>query len=235
MKIASTIRSPQNSMDIYIWEKGGERNIRIPILPEEIDCKMGETIFATYSIMNRGDVAVPTGTELASYRWKSEFPGKPRKKDPLLHGPWIEPKTYHNVLEAWKDHGTPLILCVIGYPINVDVYIKDYQASAAGAFGDIYYQLEFQELREVEVIKTTPSSETTTAKERTAQQPQTYTIVTGDTLWGIAQKFYGDGNKWSDIYNTNKEIIESTAKERGKKSSENGWWIFPGVKLTIPK
>ena len=31
-----------------------------------------------------------------------------------------------------------------------------------------------------------------------------------------------------------KDIIEETAKKRGMKSSDNGHWIFPGVKLSIP-
>ena len=226
------------NVEIYIWERGGERRLRIPILPEEIKSQMGETLFATYSIMNKGDVSVPTGTELARYSWESEFPGELRKNDPLIHGKWQDPKKYHDTLEAWKASGEPLILTVIGFPmINVDVYLKSYTATAAGAFGDIYYELEFEKLREIKVTKTAPSTATATAAtaKRTTKQFLTYTIVSGDTLWAIAKKFYGDGNKWSIIYANNKAIIESTAKKRGKKSSSNGWWIFPGVKLKIPK
>ncbi|HAI75905.1 MAG TPA: hypothetical protein DCM08_06615 [Microscillaceae bacterium] len=38
---------------------------------------------------------------------------------------------------------------------------------------------------------------------------QTYTIASGDTLWAIAQKFYGDGNHYKKIYEANKAIIGS--------------------------
>jgi nucleoid-associated protein YgaU len=29
--------------------------------------------------------------------------------------------------------------------------------------------------------------------------PRTYTVVAGDTLWAIAERFYGDGNKYQVI------------------------------------
>ena len=61
-----------------------------------------------------------------------------------------------------------------------------------------------------------------------------YTIQSGDTLWGIAKKFYGDGSKHTTIYNANKTVIENKAKSHGEKSSSNGILIYPGTKLTIP-
>ncbi len=64
---------------------------------------------------------------------------------------------------------------------------------------------------------------------------QSYTVVKGDSLWGISKKFYGTGTKYSSIYNANVDIIESTAKAHGKKSSDSGRWIWPGETLTIPE
>lgn len=64
---------------------------------------------------------------------------------------------------------------------------------------------------------------------------QTYTVVSGDTLWGISKKYYGTGTKWSIIYDVNTDMIESTAKSHGKKNSSNGHWIWPGEILFIPE
>lgn len=75
--------------------------------------------------------------------------------------------------------------------------------------------------------------ETATAKKTTAKK-KTYTIKSGDTLWKISKKYYGNGNKWKKIYDANKSTIEKAAKKHGKKSSSNGHWIYPGTKLTIP-
>lgn len=71
--------------------------------------------------------------------------------------------------------------------------------------------------------------------QTTSTGGQSYTVVSGDTLWGISKKFYGTGTKYGTIYEANADIIESTAKNHGKRSSENGHWIWPGETLTIPE
>ena len=37
-------------------------------------------------------------------------------------------------------------------------------------------------------------------------QPDTYTIRKGDTLWSIAERVYGDGQRWVDIVRANPGI-----------------------------
>ena len=51
-----------------------------------------------------------------------------------------------------------------------------------------------------------------------------YTVRPGDTLFSIAQHAYGDGNKWPEIYNANKQVIGSDPNV-----------IRPGEVLSIPK
>ena len=41
----------------------------------------------------------------------------------------------------------------------------------------------------------------------TTNRARTYTVVNGDSLWGIAQKFYRNGYSWPAIYNANRRII----------------------------
>lgn len=218
-------------VDIYIREKNGTREIRVPILPEKIPFPGGDAMFITHEIMNLGEVSIPSGTELAPYSWESVFPGELRKYDPMIRGSWMDPKTYDSTLNDWKKKGTKLNLIVLGYPINADVYIKEYHATAAGPFGDIEYEISFIEARDI-VITTSKVEQTTT--QRPATTSATYIIKKGDSLWAISKKFYGTGTKWKTIYDANKDIIEKTAKAYGRKSSDNGHWIYPGVKLTIP-
>ena len=114
----------------------------------------------------------------------------------------------------------------------MDVYLEDYSGTPVGAFGDMEYSVTFMEdkFSSVSVSKTTSSG----SKKRTAAETYSYTIKKGDTLWAISQKFLGSGAKWETIYNANKSIIEQTAKKYGYSSSNHGWWIFPGVTLSIP-
>ena len=50
-----------------------------------------------------------------------------------------------------------------------------------------------------------------------------YEIKSGDTLWAVAKKHYGDGNKYTKIVEANKEVIKNADK------------IFPGQKIRLPK
>ncbi|MDE7341675.1 MAG: LysM peptidoglycan-binding domain-containing protein [Lachnospiraceae bacterium] len=50
----------------------------------------------------------------------------------------------------------------------------------------------------------------------------TVTVQEGESLWGIADKVYGDGNSWEQIYEQNKECI-----------GDDGNLIFPGMDLVM--
>ena len=54
-------------------------------------------------------------------------------------------------------------------------------------------------------------------------EPEYYVIESGDTLWGIAAKFLGNGSKYPEIFEANREVIEDPDK------------IFVGQKIRIPK
>lgn len=226
-------------VDIYIKERNGSREIRIPWLPERIKYTSGGVTVASYDIMNKGEVAVPTGCGLAGVSWESTFPGKNRTDTSMLRGSWRAPEYYHNILEDWKKNGTPLNILVTNYPINLDVYLEDYEGDMTGGFGDIDYIITFREDRDI-TIKSTKVKNSSGSTKRAAATTTTYTIKKGDTLWAISQKFLKAGSKWETIYNANKEIIESTAKKRWKaaginRDSEHGHWIFPGTVIKIPQ
>lgn len=70
-----------------------------------------------------------------------------------------------------------------------------------------------------------PSSFTPTgdAVAPTAAAPRTYTVQPGDNLSAISQRFYGNANRYTDIYNANQGVI-----------GPNPSLIHPGQVLTIP-
>lgn len=227
------------NVDIYIRERSGGREIRIPWLPEQIKYKSGGVTMATYDIMNRGEVAVPTGSGLAAVSWSSEFPGKNRTDKSMMRGQWKAPSTYHNILEDWKKTGAPLSVLVTGYPINLDVILDDYEGAASGGFGDWGYNISLIEDRDITVgtMKNDSASDSDNNK-RSTPETTSYTIKKGDTLWSIAEKLLGSGAKWKTIYDANKEIIESTATKRWTaagidRDSQNGHWIFEGTVLRV--
>ena len=57
-----------------------------------------------------------------------------------------------------------------------------------------------------------------------AQEVKKHTVVAGDTLSGIAKKYYDDAGKYMKIYEANKGVI-----------GDNPDLIKPGMELVIPK
>ena len=72
---------------------------------------------------------------------------------------------------------------------------------------------------------TTAAKTATVTTERTATtapKTTTYTVKSGDTLWGIAKKYYGNGAQYTKIYEANKSKIK------------NPNLIYVGQVFTIP-
>ncbi len=51
---------------------------------------------------------------------------------------------------------------------------------------------------------------------------KTYTVVSGDSLSRIAKHVYGDANRWHDIFNANRDLLDNPDK------------IQPGQILKLP-
>jgi LysM repeat protein len=112
-----------------------------------------------------------------------------------------------------------------GFDVNVDISLKqyrDYQTKTVA--------ITIKQQTAAKVTATTSSTRSTSS----APTYKTYTIKSGDTLWGIAKSKLGSGSRYTEIYNLNKSTIEAAAKQHGRASSSNGNWIWPGTVLQLP-
>ena len=120
-----------------------------------------------------------------------------------------------------------------GFDVVVSVKLKQYKD-----FGTKTCKITFASTKPKASTKTKrPASKNSPAPKKNTKsksKSKTHKVKSGDCLWNIAKKYYGDGSQWKKIYNANKSVIEKAAKKHGFKSSSNGHWIFPGTKLTIP-
>lgn len=62
--------------------------------------------------------------------------------------------------------------------------------------------------------------------EVTKEGQTVYTVKYGDTMWGISEKFYGDGSKYMKIFEANKEVWA--------KHNNDPNILYPDWKLVIP-
>lgn len=84
-------------------------------------------------------------------------------------------------------------------------------------------RLKVAEAAGAEANSGTMEAEQEDAAFESASDTEYYTIESGDTLWGIAAKFLGNGSKYPEIFEANREVIEDPDK------------IFVGQKIRIPK
>ena len=221
--------------DIFLTDLETKKKFQFPSLPQEITFAM-ETSYATYHILDYGEIKIPNGNAPDEVKWEGVFYGNARKDESWLIRKWVAPDTAFSTLKNWKEKHTPLKLVIAGTLINIDVTIAKLENTFSGGFGDIGYSIAFAPYGDssVAVTKSSSSSSSKDTTKRTTVKSKTYTVKSGDTLWDIAEAQYGNGAKSTAIYNANKSIIESTAKKHGKSSSQNGKWIYPPTVLTLP-
>lgn len=216
---------------IGLWLKD-RNNIykQFPVNPETIS-RESPFDFTTVKIASLGDIIIPGERGLKKYSFSSFFP-RDYNASYCEYEDFMEPWKWVEQIEKWRDTRLNLRLIITGTPISVPVFVEsfDLEPEKAGAPGDIYYSITLVEHRPFtakELItdskgKTTatPVKQPQTAAEK---KPTTITVAKGDTLWKIAKAKYGDGAKWSKIYEANKATI-----------GKNPDVIKPGQKLVIP-
>ena len=229
-------------MNIKLIPAGNGSRFMFPALPEKIQGKYAAK-YQSFDIISQGTVKVPKGTGVAEFTWDGVFFGKSKRKEPIVKkNSWKEPKECVKILNDFMKNETVLNLIVTETWINVDVTISSFQPKAVGAYGNIEYSITFVQKKQMQIYTTDELQiaqfvrKTVTRDDSgdTAGGGGTYTVVSGDTLWGIAAAKLGSGSKWTLIYDANAATIEEEAKKHGKASSDHGHWIWPGEVLTIP-
>jgi len=210
------------------------------VLPEQIQAR-GAARYQSFDIITKGAVKVPKGTDVTEISWDGEFFGRAKKKEAIVQTKyWISPNRCVKRLTRWMNSGTELTLIVSGTWINMDVTVSSFSAVPYGAFGNVKYSIELCKVRDLKIYTTKEAKAGKKKKTRSRSRKKadtsggkssSYVVKKGDTLIKIAKKY---GCKWQSLYKKNKPAIEKAAKKRGKKNSDNGHWIFPGTKLTIP-
>jgi len=66
-------------------------------------------------------------------------------------------------------------------------------------------------------------SDTDVGKQAAKTAEKTHTVDKGESLWAIAEQELGDGKRWKEIYEANKDVI-----------GDNPDLIKPGQELKIP-
>lgn len=179
----------------------------------------------TITILDIGDINLIGHRGLVSCTLESFFPST---NSPHYQRAEKEPMEYINQLKKWKESGKPIRMIISDSSVNLAMAIEHLSFTQNEGDNDIYYTLELLEYRFLNV----PSVDTTTnttvesngLKDRPNDeiQPTTYTVKSGDSLWAIATRIYGNGSDYTKIYEANTNIISKPEL------------IYAGQELIIP-
>lgn len=138
-------------------------------------------------------------------------------------------------LQDLKENGDTFEFIVIrdSFDTNMDVTLEDYKVSDDVKEGlDLVVSITMKEVRHYgtkimnfAIVPEQPIPAAASPEpERPAEQPQakTYTVKSGDCLWNIAKKQLGDGSRWKEIHDLNRDKIS------------NPNLIHPGLVLVMP-
>lgn len=228
---------------ISFFAKYNDRIVQLPVNPEDITIS-GSSSNDTTDTVGQGEISNIGFPGLKELTISSFFP---KRYNGELYintgGQFEEPDFYIKFFEDIKKDRKPFRLIITDLNINMLVSIESFSNTYAYGTDDVDYELELKEYKEhnIRILKATSTgfvnvdsvqkvssvTPTNTNSNRSVEKstPKTYTVVSGDNLWTIAQRLLGDGSRWSEIYsyNNNKSIIGG-----------NPNLIRPGQVLSIP-
>ncbi|MCQ5384266.1 LysM peptidoglycan-binding domain-containing protein [Hungatella hathewayi] len=217
-------------MSYSVYFKYGSKKYKLPVNPEEIK-RSRELNIETYQVLEEGQVSIPSYCALEEYSFEAEFPSQ--DVNYMESGTEAEADYYEKMFRKAQKNKKPVRFIAsndISDDISVKVLVKSVEAvEKAGEEGDKYISLTLMEYKgsgKRYVAIQTPDAtvkqeETPLAENPAVTANKTHTVQSGDTLWGIAKKYYGNGSQYQKIVSANPSI-------------KNPNLIYPGQVFTIP-
>lgn len=212
-------------------------NMLLPVAPEKFTMKINNAN-QTYTLINEGEINVLKTPGLTDVEFDARIPNV--KYDFATYKNGFQQADYFlDQLEALKVKKKAFQLIVTRvfpdgsmlFGTNLKVSMEEYsiQENVTEGF-DLIVSIKLKQYRDygtktckISFASSKPKAAVTPARPAdTAPAAKSYTVVKGDCLWNIAKKFYGNGSKYTTIYNAN----------QGKIKNPN--LIYPGQVLTIP-
>lgn len=205
---------------IFIDETAGE-SVVLPVTPDSYAWENGINV-EQVTIDGLGDINLAGYKKLDTRSIECLFPAwmypfcEPEAR--------IEPYWYVEWFERRCQARTPLRYIVAGTPLNASVLIESIRYGEEDGTNDLYVTITLRQYRTTE----TPEAVTATAESGSAlaretgtavTATQSYTVATGDTLWAICRRFYGDPY-----------LYDRLAAANGVRNPD---LIYPGQVLTI--
>lgn len=223
-------------MDFYLIDPAGPQ-IHFPVNPEEVQIRR-EKQYETVNIMSLGEVDFAQREKVKEITFSSFFPARPRNANEqrqsyfryMIPGDW-NPQLMMNRLNDFMIRRKPLRFLITDTEVNVLVMVSSHNSTFRGGEpGDVYFDLTLRTWREAKVRTAAEgagqvgdSAIPADSRPDVKPPPPIYVVKPGDSLWKIAKLELGDGGRYRDIYELNRDIVGPDPD-----------LIFSGQKLVMP-
>ena len=202
-------------MEIYLGTDTDK--IRFPVVPSTIGVSRSNNI-DTQSVLKLGEVPIFNGTSLKTIELTSFFPNQ--EYSFCDYTGFMKPYEFSEKIQRWMYQGTPVRIIITGSPTNMQCLIQQFDTSEQDGTRDLYFTLNLIEYRPIEIPIIKNDTNTSNASNNTTRPTEqvnnttqkVHKVVKGDSLWAIAQKYYGKGNLYPKIKEANKSKYPSLAK-----------------------
>lgn len=215
----------------------GGREINIPVLPAKLNVSSpGKNERVT--VLELGEVLLLRKKGLRILSWESFFPVS---KAPYTVGQIRDPVSIVQAIQKARDQKSPVRFLITGTDLdcNLRMGIDSFEyEERSGELGDLYYTIKLYEWKDISpkriVLPEKKEEPAKTQEPKRSGKPEqtskTHTVVKGDCLWAIAQKYYGKGSRYPEIYAANQSQIDG----RNRGTGNPKYTIYPGQVFTIP-
>ena len=225
----------QNGYDFYLGR------CLLPIAPPKLTVKINNAN-ETVTLMNEGEINILRQAGLTDIEFECRIP---QEKYPFaVYKDGFKGADYFlGCFESLKTDRKPFQFIVCRrrptgkqlFDTNIKVAMEDYRIEEDAEDGfDVLVKIKLKQWRDygtktvdiafnMQKPKASVEPRRETSSSPAPASAQAYTVVRGDCLWNIAKKVYGNGGKYTVIYNANRSVIGG-----------NPNLIYPGQVLTIP-
>lgn len=207
---------------VKISFNNGKEEMQFPLNPSSIDVsEPGQA--QSYDVVGLGEINVIKDRKLPTYSFSGLFPAQRYPFLSVFDGldekqkakvVVKQPSEYITLIEKWTDSRMPVRLVIVSdtYDINTAASIESFEWREVAGSNDIEYSIElkkyrFYAARKIEQVTSSNGKvvqkASTPARPNEKQQSKTYKLVTGDSLWKIAQMQLGNGARWKEIQKLN--------------------------------
>lgn len=197
--------------------------VQLPVAPSKLETKIkGKNKAIT--LINEGEVNILKMAGLTEITFEALIP---QVSYPFASS-FQKASYYLSKLERLKASQSPFQFIVsrvspsgkMFYNSNIKVSLEDYTISEDAKEGfDLKISIKLKQYKAygtktVKVVtkqaQATPTASVQTERPaESAPQKKTYTVVEGDCLWNIAKKYLGNGARYTEIYDLNKDKIKN--------------------------